>query len=204
MNVFISGTDTNVGKTIISSWLALHMGFAYFKPIQTGTEESRDSETVVALSGAKIYPESFSYRKPISPHLAANIENDNIDLNQIVVPQDTDLIVEGIGGVLVPLNSDVFVIDLIRKLEMPVLLVACTRLGTINHTLLSLEVLRSRNIEVLGVIMNGKPDFENKKAIESYGNTTVVAEFPIMSEICYNSLKCFKLPDKLNRLLTGK
>jgi dethiobiotin synthetase len=204
MRVFISGTDTNVGKTLISSWLALHTGFAYFKPIQTGTIEARDSEEVRRLSCAKVYPEIYSYQHPSSPHLAAKLENDAIDIDRIHLPQTDHLIIEGAGGVLVPINDSYLVVDLIQKLGVPVILVARTSLGTINHTLLSLEALRSRGVKVLGVIMNGEAHRENSNAIECYGKTSVLAEFPRLDIVHYDALKHIALPEKLAQILIGK
>jgi len=199
MQVFISGTDTNIGKTMISSWIALHTGFSYFKPIQTG--EDSDSIEVDRLSGVKVYPESFCYKEPVSPHLAARLECREIDMQQIMLPQEKNLIVEGAGGLLVPLNHEFFLIDLIQRFQMPVILVASTRVGTINHTLLSLEALNKRGIRVLGVIMNGPTNLENRKAIEFYGNTEVIAEFPQLNEITRQELTQIHLPGKLKHVL---
>jgi len=204
MKVFISGTDTDVGKTLISSWMALHTGFAYFKPIQTGTKEGSDSREVQKWTKVKIYPETYSYLEPVSPHLAARLENDRIDIDKIRLPQESQLIIEGAGGVLVPLNEKHLMIDLIKKLKAPVLLVVRTGLGTINHTLLSLQALRSRAIRVLGVIMNGEPNAENKKAIEFYGSTDVLAEFPKLHMVTQGALEKTAFPKKLKELLTGK
>ena len=201
MKVFISGTDTNIGKTLISSWIALHAGFSYFKPIQTGTREGSDSFEVQKLSDTKIYPESYAYKEPLSPHLAANLENDMIDIEKIILPPSRNLIVEGAGGVLVPINDTCLMVDLIKKLDVPVILVARTTLGTINHTLLSLEALRSRNISVQGVIMNGEKNPQNSNSIELYGQTSVLAEFPKLDSVSMNTLKSVALPQKLKQIL---
>jgi dethiobiotin synthetase len=143
MKIFITGTDTNVGKTLICSWIALHTGFAYFKPIQTGTSDGADSLEVQKLSDAKIYPEIYAYKEPLSLHLAARIEKDTIDIEKIVLPKEKNLIIEGAGGVLVPINDTYLMIDLIKKLGVSVILVTHTTLGTINHTLLSLIYVRA-------------------------------------------------------------
>lgn len=201
MKIFISGTDTDVGKTLISSWIALHTGFAYFKPIQTGLEQGTDSAEVRKLAGTKIYPECFTYQAPVSPHLAAKMEQRPIDLQKIVLPPENHLIVEGAGGLLVPLNDQNFLIDLIKQLDIPVILVTRTLLGTINHTLLHLEALRNRDIIVKGVIMNGTCNIENKRAIEFYGQTCVVAEFPKLDIVDHHTLKMIPLPEKLNHIL---
>jgi len=201
MKIFISGTDTNIGKTVIASWITLHTGFSYFKPIQSGAKEDSDTLEVKKLAHAKTYPETYSFQEPLSPHLAARLENTEIDLDTICLPSEHNLIIEGAGGLLVPINSQYLVIDLIKKFEVPVILVSRASLGTINHTLLSLEVLRARHIKILGVIMNGESNPENKAAIEFYGNIPVLAEFPKINEVNYDSLYNIALPDKLIKLL---
>lgn len=201
MKIFITGTDTNVGKTLISSWIALHTGFSYFKPIQTGTRDGSDSLEVQKLSDTKIYPESYAYKEPLSPHLAAKLENDIIDIEKIALPQSHNLIIEGAGGALVPINDKYLMVDLIKKLDASVILVARTTLGTINHTLLSLEALRSRNITVLGVIMNGEQNPQNSYSIELYGRISVLAEFPKLESVNMNTLKSVALPEKLKQIL---
>jgi dethiobiotin synthetase len=201
MKFFITGTDTNVGKTLISSWIALHTGFPYFKPIQTGLNEGSDSYEVQRLSNTKIYPEVYTYKNPLSPHLAAKIEDNIISIERIVLPQGNDLIIEGAGGVLVPINDRCLMIDLIKKLGVPVILVARTILGTINHTLLSLEALRLHNIPILGIIMNGKQNIENRNAIEFYGQTSVLAEFPQLEAVNKNRLRKVTIPLKLKQVL---
>jgi dethiobiotin synthetase len=192
-----------VGKTLISSWIAMHTGFSYFKPIQTGTKEGTDSYEVQRLSDAIIHPEIYSYKEPLSPHLAAKMENDTIDLEKIALPQDTHLIIEGAGGVLVPINETYLMVDLMKKVNAPVILVSRTTLGTINHTLLSLEALRSRNIPVLGVIMNGEKNMQNRSAIEFYGHVPILAEFPKVEEISKETLKNVPLPKALKHILQG-
>jgi len=201
MKIFITGTDTNVGKTLISSWLALHTGFSYFKPIQTGLKEGSDSSEVQRLANAKIYPESYAYNAPLSPHLAAKIEAEKIDLEKIILPQENNLIIEGAGGVLVPINDQYLMIDLIKKLGAPVIVVARTSLGTINHTLLSLEALKSRNIPIVGVIMNGEQNSQNSNAIEFYGQTSILTQFPKLEAVNKDTLQNVALTDKLKQSL---
>jgi len=200
MKIFITGTDTNIGKTLISSWLTMHSGYAYFKPIQTGTKESSDSKEVQNLTAATIIPEIYTYPEPVSPHLAAQLAGDYIDIAQIALPNTDKLIVEGAGGLLVPINAQVLMIDLIKKLELGVILVASTKLGTINHTLLSIEALRARNIPLLGVIMNG-PANTNSAAIAKFGNTCILADFPWLPTVTTESLRSIPLTDKLLNIL---
>lgn len=204
MKIFITGTDTNVGKTLICSWIALHTGFSYFKPIQTGTRDGSDSLEVQKLCKAKIYSEVYAYKEPLSPHLASIIENDMIDIEKIILPPSCNLIIEGAGGVLVPINDTYLMVDLIKKLGAQVILVARTTLGTINHTLLSLEALRSRNIPVLGIIMNGEQNIHNSKAIEVWGRTSVLAEFPKLESVSMDKLNHLALPQKLKQILEVK
>ena len=203
MHLFISGTDTDIGKTLISAWLCLQTGYAYFKPIQTGTSESRDASVVAALSDVTIHPEKFSYKAPLSPHLAAQLENAEIDLEHITLPEEKNLIIEGAGGLLVPINKKHFMIDLIQHLKIPVIIVASSRLGTINHTLLTLEALKTRQIQTLGVIMNGPLNHDNAEAIANYGNTEVLAEIPFLEVPNQDALKNIPLTASLKKILTN-
>lgn len=203
MKIFISGTGTDVGKTLICSWLVLHTGFTYFKPIQTGAREQRDLEVVKTLSNTTTYPENYCYQEPCSPHLAASLADDEIDIKKITLPQHNKIIIEGAGGVLVPINNNCLMTDLIKQFNAPVILVAHSHLGTINHTLLSLEALRARNIKILGVIMNGTPNENNKKAIEFYGKTQVLAEFPKLDNVDRYALKNIPLPATLIQKISG-
>ncbi|WP_339045229.1 dethiobiotin synthase [Candidatus Mesenet endosymbiont of Agriotes lineatus] len=195
MQIFITGTDTNVGKTLISSWICLHTGYSYFKPIQTGVD--KDSDVVSKLANTNIYEESYIYKSPLSPHLAASLENGSIDISRINLPKERNLIVEGAGGILVPIDQTTFMVDLIKKLNIPVILVARSTLGTINHTLLSLEALRTRSISILGVILNGPHNQDNLNAVEFYGKVQVLASVPKLQEVSKKSLMQLPLPDCL-------
>ncbi len=199
--IVITGTDTNVGKTLVSSWLCLHTGWAYFKPIQTGVLEGSDKETVSLLSGAPIYPECYAFDAPVSPHLAASFEEKSIEVKQITLPSSCSMIIEGAGGVCVPLNEKELMLDLFCHLNHPIILVASARLGTINHTLLSIKAIRDKKLDLLGVIMTGDDVLENKKAIEHYGRTTVLACLPWFSEVNKNVLENVPLPAPLKTLL---
>lgn len=186
--IFITGTDTNIGKTLVSSWLCLHTQYDYFKPIQTGVVEGRDSDVVSQLSGVTIHPEAYCFQAPVSPHWAAQLEGHRIDIEHIHLPQVSTLIVEGAGGVLVPVNEHTVMLDLILKWHLPVILVSSTRLGTINHTLLSLEALRHRGCSVLGVIMTGEHHASNHDAIERYGQVSVLGALPQLSSVSRQAL----------------
>ncbi len=201
MRLFVTGTDTGIGKTIICSWLCLHTNYAYFKPIQTGTMSDVDSKTVKRLSNTKIHDEVYALREPVSPHLAAKLSGACIDMNKIRLPQEPNLIVEGAGGVMVPLNDQNLMVDLMRHFSIPVILVARSTLGTINHTLMSIEVLRLRDINPLGVILKGEQNENNKKAIEYFGKTDVLAWVPHIPQVTRETLLQIELGEKLRQLL---
>lgn len=202
MNIFITGTDTNVGKTVVCSWLCLQAGFDYFKPIQTGVSEGRDSLLVANYSNAHIYPEAYCYEAPLSPHIAARLEHETIDIQRIQLPSSDRLIVEGAGGVLVPINAKALMVDLVKQFNIPVILVASSRLGMINHTLLSLEALRSRYMDILGVIVTGELNAASCRTIEEYGNTPVLAQLPFLPDISKGSLSRIPLGSHLTSIMT--
>lgn len=179
---FITGTDTDVGKTVVSTILALGLDGCYWKPIQSG--EPKDSDFVRRfVDSSRVFDETYVFSRPLSPHLAAKLEGGRVDLDKIETPDTSrTLIVEGAGGVLVPLNEGHFVLDLIEKLKFEVLLVARSSLGTINHTLSTLKILRDRGLAIKGVVLVGNLNPENKKAIEFYGHVPVLAEIPPMTE----------------------
>lgn len=208
MRIFVTGTDTNVGKTIISSWLCLHSGYAYFKPIQTGSIAGLDSSIIKNLTSNNIiHKENYIYKAPMSPHLAAAIERKNININKINLIKYNNVIIEGAGGVLVPINSKFFMIDLIKKSKANVILVTKSILGSINHTLLTLEALRARNINVLGVIVNLISDHSYKdyiKTIELYGNTKILACIPKLRYINQNNLIKIKFTTQLQQIFNKK
>ena len=186
---FITGTDTGIGKTVVSALLCAALDAIYWKPIQTGTRDGADRNAVVRLAeipASRTIPENYGFAPPVSPHLAARLAGARIDLRKIKMPQvaaKEALIVEGAGGALVPINRTQLMTDLMRHLRLPVLLVTRTSLGTINHTLLSLGALRSAGLNVRGVVMVGKPNVENCKAIEHYGEIEVVGGVPVLATI---------------------
>ncbi|MFV1884886.1 MAG: dethiobiotin synthase [Balneola sp.] len=180
---FVAGTDTGIGKTFVSAMLMSALDATYWKPIQAGLEEETDTEFVQRVSEAvdfRLIPEKYRLETPMSPHGAADIDGVSISLNDFELPEfDTKhLIVEGAGGLLVPINWKDTVLDLIEYLKLPVLLVARSSLGTLNHTLLSVEALRSRDIDVFGVILNGEKHEHNKQTIEHFGKVEVMGLLP--------------------------
>ena len=201
MKIFISGTDTSVGKTVISSWLCTKTRFSYWKPIQSGDIEDSDTQFVLKSSKTKVFKESYVFKNPLSPHHASALENITIEINSISVPQEKNLIIEGAGGILVPLNEKELIVDFIKHLNTPVILVVRATLGTINHTLLSLEALKHRSIKVLGVIMNGPFNKGNFEAIEYYGQTKVLATFPKLDNLSNDVLKSIELPSSLKKIM---
>ncbi|MEX2639474.1 MAG: dethiobiotin synthase [Balneolales bacterium] len=179
--IFITGTDTSVGKTVVSAILTAGLQAAYWKPVQSGLEEDTDTTLVqrhTGLPGSHFFPEAYRLTRPLSPHLSSRMDGVHIRLDGIMLPdyKQKHLVIEGAGGVMVPLNDKHLMIDLIRNLESSVILVTRSGLGTINHTLLTLEKLQRMSIPVFGVVMNGKKNPGNKQAIEKYGNATVIAE----------------------------
>ena len=181
---FVTGTDTEIGKTLVSAMLMSSLDATYWKPIQAGLEEETDTEFVKRLSGvddSRIIPEKYRLVTPMSPHGAADIDGVEISLSDFELPGfDTKhLIVEGAGGLIVPINWQDTVLDMIRKFNMPVLLVARSSLGTLNHTLLSLQALRDRGLDVFAVILNGEKHASNKETIEHFGKVPVLEVEPI-------------------------
>ena len=183
--IFVTGTDTDVGKTLVSAILVNAWKAKYWKPVQSGVSEGTDSAFIKRVVGEDtlVIPENYLLQAPLSPHTAADMEGVEIDLDTISLPERAaqPLVIEGAGGVLVPLNSDELMIDLMLKLQAEVLVVARSGLGTINHTLLTLEALRSRGLKILGVVLNGVKNPLNKKAIETYGRSKVVGEVEPLS-----------------------
>ncbi len=196
---FVTGTDTGVGKTLVCAVLLKGLPHAaYWKPIQSGLEEISDTQwlrQVTGLPDSHFMPEAYRLSQPLSPHAAAQIDGIQILLEKITIPdvkEFSHLIVEGAGGILVPINSDHYIKDLILHLNLPVLLVARSTLGTINHTLLSLQCLRQTGLAILGVVMNGPKNPINRRAIEFYGNTCVCAEIETLPRITPQILfECF-------------
>jgi len=185
---FVTGTDTNVGKTLLSSLLVAALDAVYWKPIQTGTAEGADRERVIEWTGIrpeKTIPEVYRFEPPVSPHLAAEAAGVRIDFGRIALPQPMpgSLIVEGAGGILVPINETETMLDLARKLSLPVVIASRTALGTINHTSLTVRVLRCAGIPVKGVVMIGHPNLDNERSIERYAAVPVIGRIPWLAEI---------------------
>jgi dethiobiotin synthetase len=184
---FVTGTDTGIGKTLLSSLLVAALNRKYWKPIQSGACEGTDRETVMKWAGVaadRTFPESYIFEFPVSPHFAAEREGKSVELSRIRRPASSDaLIIEGAGGLLVPLNDEALMLDLIRELRAPVVVAARTTLGTINHTLLTVMAIRHAKVDLHGVVMIGKDHPENRRAIERYGNVPIVGWIPWLETI---------------------
>jgi dethiobiotin synthetase len=186
---FVTGTDTNVGKTVLSALLVAALDAIYWKPVQTGANEGTDRESVRAWAEAtedRLPLERYRFDPPVSPHLASREAGVRIALEAFelpAAPAGRRWIVEGAGGVMVPLNEHDMMRDLMQTIGFPIILAARTELGTINHTLLSLAALREANIPLCGVALIGNENFENRRAIERYGNLRVVGHIPILKKI---------------------
>jgi dethiobiotin synthase len=193
--IFITGTDTNVGKTVVASALMQRYrsvaALRYWKPIQTGIEKDNDT-TVVRWLGAcadeEVFDEGYRLPRPLSPHLSARLSNKRIEVESLIRiigehPPTVSWIIEGAGGFLVPLNEHTLLPALIAQLNLPVLIVARSGLGTINHTLLTLEALSARMITTAGVVLVGNPHPENRETIEQFGQVPVIAEMSLIKNL---------------------
>lgn len=183
----ITGTDTGVGKTIFSAALANALGAYYWKPIQSGLDDETDSEVVMRLgqiSKHRIIEEAYKLNTPVSPHLAAKLDEINIDVNALVPPAiERPLVIEGAGGLLVPLNESVLFADIFAKWQLPVILCARTALGTINHTLLSIEAMKRRSIPLFGIAFIGPDIVDTQEMIAMLSGVRVLGRLPMMAEI---------------------
>ena len=212
---FVTGTDTGVGKTVVSAALMLRyrraLPLRYWKPIQTGIEIDDDTAEVTRLGACgadEIFASGIRLKTPVSPHLAAALAGETIALPPLVkqiqgAAGSRAWIVEGAGGVLVPVNDTELMADLMTMLALPVLVVARSTLGTINHTLLTLDVLRRRDLRPAAVVMVGPPNADNRKAIEHYGRIPVVGEMPWLEPMTPQHLSAWatKELDRDGRLL---
>jgi dethiobiotin synthetase len=172
MNYFVTAIGTDSGKTIVSAILTEALQADYWKPIQAG-RENRDVETVAKLINnghSFCYEESYLLSLPMSPHAAARADGIRIELDKVLLPQNggNNIIIEGAGGILVPLNEKDFVIDIAAKFEAEIILVSNNYLGSINHTLLTVQELKKRNLKVKGIIFNGQSNEETEEFILKY------------------------------------
>ena len=205
---FITATDTNIGKTIVSAILVNKFKANYWKPIQCGVDRNNlsDSQVVKKLvngSSQKIFKESYFFLEPVSPNLAAKKENIKISMRLMLndfKKVEKPIIVEGAGGVLVPINNKEFVIDLIKVLKLPTIVVAKTSLGTINHTLLTINALNIKNQNIYGIIFVGDENIQVEETILSFSrkikkNIKNLGRIPVLKKITKSNI------DKLEKYL---
>ncbi|NRF38140.1 dethiobiotin synthase [Pedobacter foliorum] len=184
---FITGIGTGIGKTVVSSILTEKLQADYWKPIQSGDLDISDSLFVgnlISNTKTVIHPERYRLGQPLSPHLSAKIDGVHITTDSIKKPvTNNSLIIEGAGGLMVPLNDKELICDLIKSLGAKVIVVSQNYLGSINHTLLTLEVLKANDIPVEGLIFNGTANHETEDYIENYSGVRVIGKVPFISRI---------------------
>ncbi|MGR4932762.1 dethiobiotin synthase [Bradyrhizobium sp. CAR08] len=192
--IVVTGTDIGIGKTVFSAGLADLLGANYWKPIQAGLEGETDTELVARLGGLspdRIMPELYRLRTPVSPHYSAEIDGVRIEPDSLNVPDtgERPLVIEGAGGLMVPLRGDTLYIDVFERWRLPVVLCTSTALGTINHSLLSIEALRRRQIPILGIAFIGKPNAETQIAIREIGRVRWLGRLPWLSPLAADTLQ---------------
>ena len=203
MSLVVVGTGTEVGKTITCAVLLSRYGgisrLAYWKPIATGSAQDRDTLVIKRLCAHQvdILQEFYLFEPPVSPHLAARLARKRIHPEKILEALGTyqrqnsrrALIIEGIGGLLVPLTAAGHLLaDLLKEMSLPCLLVASSTLGTINHTLLTIEAMRSRDLNLVGVVLNGPRNRENRLAIQKFGKAKIISEIEPMKALSQESV----------------
>jgi dethiobiotin synthetase len=176
--IFITGIGTDVGKTVVSAIVTEALQADYWKPVQTGSYLIRDSDVVknlISNNKTQIHPEVYKLEQPLSPHAAAELENVKLSLSEINLPETNNtLVIEGAGGIMVPLNDNEFILDIIKKFNAETILVIQNYLGSINHSLLSIDCLKNHNINILGIIFNGPPHKMSEDIIINYSKLPVL------------------------------
>ena len=204
--IIVTGTDTDAGKTVFCAALTAALDGCYWKPIQCGLDGETDSQTVQrlgALGPERILPEAYTFATPASPHFAAAQDGIEIEDAKLIVPHVfRPLVIEGAGGLAVPIRRDLLQIDLFARWKLPVVLCASTRLGTINHSLLSIEALKRRAIPILGVAFMGGANADSEATIRAIGGVKSLGRLPRIDPLTSESLRAafvanFKLGDVL-------
>lgn len=187
MRFIVSGTDTGIGKTVASAMLVQALGANYWKPVQSGVDGMVDTRTVQKLTDLpdeRFFPESYVLTEPLSPHRAAELDETAIDMKSLRIPaSDRTLIIEGAGGLLVPMTRKNLQINLFRAWDVPVILCARTGLGTINHTLLSVEALWNRRMKLHGILFVGEDNPDNIATIADFSGVKVLGRLPVLEEL---------------------
>jgi len=178
--VIVTGTDTGIGKTVFAAALAVALDATYWKPIQSGLDgEESDSDTARRLGVTRVLPEIYRLTMPLSPHRAAEMDGVTIDPARLTLPEtEGRLVIEGAGGLLVPVTRSLLFVDLFARWRAPVVLVARTGLGTINHSLLSIEALRARNIPMLGIAFVGEANDDSEATITAFAGVKRLGRLP--------------------------
>lgn len=186
MTIVVTGTDTDVGKTVFAAALAGALGGYYWKPIQAGLDEGGDAQAVAGLASLpadRILPEAYRLTTPCSPHRAAEIDGITIDVARLDPPTVRPLVIEGAGGALVPVTRELLYADLFARWQLPVVIVARTALGTINHSLLTIEALRTRGIPICGIAFVGDPVEDSEATIAAIGRVRRLGRLPMLSPL---------------------
>lgn len=186
MRIFVTGTDTNVGKTVFAAALAGALGASYWKPVQAGDLDVTDSHRLRSLSGLpaqKILGEAYRLSTACSPHRAAELDGIEIAFEEMSLPDADPLVVEGAGGLLVPLTRNRLFVDLLARWQLPAVLVARTSLGTINHSLLSIHALRSWGIPILGIAFVGEEASDSEEIICSHSGVRRLGRLPLVEPL---------------------
>lgn len=186
--IVVTGTDTDVGKTVAAAALAWRLGAAYWKPVQAGLDPAADSDTVASLAGVKVLPEAYRLATPCSPHRAAEIDGVTIDPARLTPPPGR-VVIEGAGGALVPLTRDLLFADLFARWRLPVLIVARTELGTINHSLLTIEALRARHVPIAGILFSGEEVADSQTTICAIGKVRSLGRLPRLDPLTGETLR---------------
>ena len=192
--LIVTGTDTGIGKTVVSAMLTLALDGDYWKPVQSGLIGATDSEIVAQLGipRDRIIPEAYRLRQPLSPHRAAELDGVQIDAEALELPHiaaNRVLIVEGAGGVLVPLSRTVLQIELFARWRAPVIIVARTALGTINHTLLTIEALKRRAMTICGIVFTGEENTDTIRSIAEFGEVKILGRLPKLERLNGQALR---------------
>lgn len=185
---FITGTDTGVGKTLVSAILAKKYNAHYYKPIQCGLNRigDKDSDTVLNIfKDVSVIKETYFFKNPLSPNIAAKKENVNIEISQFLKVDKIDypIVIEGAGGLQVPINEKILMSDLINHFNLPTILVSRTQLGTINHTLMSIDIIKKQKINLAGIIFSGEENKETISTIMRFGEKIYGKEINLISII---------------------
>jgi dethiobiotin synthetase len=192
--IVVTGTDTAIGKTVFAAGLADCLDACYWKPVQSGLDGETDSQVVARLGGLssdRILPERYRLKTPVSPHQSAAIDGIRIDTETLAIPDagEGPLVIEGAGGLLVPLDQSTLYVDVFARWRAPVVLCARTALGTINHSLLSIEALRRRDLELLGIAFLGDSHPESERAICEIGRVKRLGRLPRIAPLTRGSLR---------------